>query len=387
MAIPSVARGRLRALRYNDEVWGFSYVHNEKEIIVQGNNKVSIEHGEVHPAMRETFGRHFVASYQTTSLTFYTIEKDETLQTYSIKNQPFTSGNMRTLPPQLGAEFYIWWPGPNYLLSRLYNVRNFEIIPFHSETYKSFPGIDGLSEELLMKHSHVPNFEVVGDIVFYPSFFNGDMYLPLVLRDFGNSRSNYQVNVYSTEKVPWEITLKETIPIPTGRRITSIAAFEKGIITSLDTTTTGIFYDVVQKRYATIFYTEKAPADCNLKEWKFMQTRPCPDYPKYTHPVYTFCGRYEIYPTTYDGTTLTIDTAKKIVLDPDTELPVAGKARFNLDYPYDLNGPFLINFGVYKNSKETGYLHEYWNTLTLSYIDLNTMQSSHLKIPITGSLM
>jgi len=395
MAIPQVARGRLRALRYNDEVWGFTYVHDLDEVIVQGANTVRVVHGPDHPAMRETFGRHFVVSEKTTSLNFYAIEKDQAPGTYKIDHKSFTSANMRRLPPQLGAEFYIWWPGPNYLLSRLYNVRNFEIIPFHKDTYGTFPGISGLKEELLLDHSHIPNFEVVGDIVFYPSFRKGVMYIPLALPNFNSATSSniaYQVNLYSTEKVPWEITLKQIVSVP--GRITSIASFKSGVVVSLGVpplssvdTPPVPFYDVDKKDYVKISYTGGPPTRCDLKEWKFMQTRPCPDYPKYTHPVYTFCDPYEIYRTTYDGTTLTIDTANKIVLDPDTELPVKGKARFNLGYPYDLNGHFLINFGVYKNSKETGYNYEFWNTLTLSYINLATRESNHLVMDIHKKLM
>lgn len=380
MALPAIGRGRLRALSYDDEVFGFSFVYNRDEVIIQGSNKVTISHGN-HPAMRETFGRHFIASKDTTSLVFYEIEKSGA--TYSIQPRSFPAADMRALPPQLGAEFYIWWPGPNYLLSRLYNGRNFEIIPFNTETYESFTSGSASSEELLIKHSHIPNFEVVGDIVYYPSFLNDKMYLPLVLRNFDSANTaSYKINVYSTEKVPWEITLEKVVDVPYV--ITSIASFEEGVIASLKHTT-NVFYDA-DLGPINANYNGETPA-CTLGEWKFIQSRPSPEHPENSPPVYAFCNRYEIYNVSYAGHALVIDVPNKIKLDPDNVLPKAGLARFNLEYPYDLNGPFLINFGVYKNSMETGYLNEIWNTLTLSYINLNTAESSHIVIDITGPLL
>lgn len=381
MALPAIGRGRLRALSYDDEVFGFSYVYNSAEIIVQGNNKVTIDHDK-HPAMRETFGRHFIASKATTSLMFYEIQKSG--DTYSIQQKSFGPTDMRTLPPQLGAEFYIWWPGPNYLLSRLYNGRNFEIIPFNKETYSSFASSSGIDEELLIKHSHIPNFEVVGDIVFYPSFFNDNMYLPLVLRRFDAANTaSYSVNVYTTEKVPWEITLDEVVDV--SHPITSIASFEEGVIVSMKHATE-IFFDVTLKILISADFKGSTPA-CDLGEWKFIQSRPSPEHPENSPPVYAFCNRYEIYNVSYVGGNLVIDVPNKIVLPPDNVLPEKGLARFNLEYPYDLNGPFLINFGVYKNSMETGYGNEIWNTLALSHLNLNTGESSHIVIDIIGPLL
>eukprot|EP00826_Nyctotherus_ovalis_P002872 TRINITY_DN10578_c0_g3_i2.p1 TRINITY_DN10578_c0_g3~~TRINITY_DN10578_c0_g3_i2.p1 ORF type:complete len:1113 (+),score=259.16 TRINITY_DN10578_c0_g3_i2:482-3820(+) len=385
MALPALGRGRLRALNYDNKTFGFSYVHDLSEVIVQGELKheVRIDHG-MHPAMRETFGRHFVGGNDATPLMFYAIDNEgtEAIPDYKIRQKAFGASDMRTLPPQLGAEFFIWWPGPDYLLSRLYNGRNFEIIPFNNETYNIFSGATGLSEELLLKHSHIPNFEVIGDIVYYPAFLKNVMYIPLALRNFDALKTtSYQVNLYTTEKTPWEITLKKTVLIP--ERITSIASFEAGVVVSMDKNP--YFYGV-DNSVLTIDYTGGPVLDCDL-EWKFIQSRPSPERPGNSPPVYAFCKRYEIYNVTYEGTTLTIDNGKKIELSPDTELPEKGKARFNLEYPYDLNGPFLINFGVYKNSRETGYKYEIWNTLAVSYINLDTSESSHIVIKITSKLM
>ncbi|MGL4411345.1 MAG: hypothetical protein ACRCTF_04295 [Bacteroidales bacterium] len=436
-------RGRLRAMSLNDDALAFSFVLNDKDILIiitqknvyiaddDGNftnltevnniqkvilrntvtspaDIVKIKHdtGGIIAAMRQTFGKHFVCSKGTSEVQFYSLElKGETTGSITIDKDTFVTKEytyelierkqgtavgqkLRSIPTQLGAEFYIWWPGPDLLLSRLYNQRNFELIPFNNKTYESFGSLTDIDKELLIDYSDVPNFEILGDILADPAFHDGLMYVPLKATSNLDAISKYYVNIYSTKNLPWEITIEGQAMIT--EQILSIASFSEGVMI---TCKGNKFYKISSTGGAsavTPTYTETA--NCIIESY-FVQARPSPDVPNESPPVYYFCHPYEIMNATLSGT-LTLDSANRIKLPPDTRLPLpydrgvpgSGDARFNLNYPYDISGPFLINFGVYKTSMETGYKHEIWNTLDLSYINLISNYSRHFQIEIEEDL-
>ena len=436
--------GRLRAMSLNDDALAFSFVLNNKDVLVLitlENVYIADDKGKftnlteftnieelsipttltssdtikrvdhTTAAMRQTFGKHFVASKGTNEIRFYTLEVDSETSgtitidgasvptkkiTYKFQERPYGApgATMRSIPTQLGAEFYIWWPGPDLLLSRLYNQRNFELIPFNNKTYDSFASTSGIDKELLLDYSHVPNFEIIGDIVADPVFHKGLMYVPLkYISNAPTPDIEHYVDIYSTENLPWEVTRKEHIKV--NQAILSIASFVDGVMITCEGHN---FYKISGSAAIGITPTHNNK-NCDMGSY-FVQARPSPDVPNESFPVYYFCHKYEIMNATLVGAALTLDSANKIRLPEDDKLPIpynrehygkiiegAGNARFNLNYPYDLSGPFLINFGVYKTSMETGYLHEHWRILDLSYINLMSGYSRHFKITIDENLL
>jgi len=362
--LPHRSRGRLRALAWKDgtdDTLAFTYVANDREVFITDTGKTDVAHNG-NPTMRNSYGRYFVMSQNTDSFRLFRLDKVSGV--YDLVEKTFTLNRVRA--PQIGSEFYIWWPGPNLLLSRSYNQRSFEIYSFHKDTYSAIDTPASFSEDQLIDGPYIPEFNILGDIMFDPVYRSSKMYVPIKETTYGGT-TTYKVRIYSATTMIWGITQTDVKTV--SSQITSIASYADAVIA---THTTKLFFNVDENTDTTPTYTGGAPT-CTL-EWKFIQARPNPDNTNQNPPVYAFCIENIIYPTSYDASTkvLTIDTTNLITLPDDKQESRHQTGRYNLKYPYDISGDYLINFAIHKCSAYILYKWEEWKDMSVSVYNLAT---------------
>ncbi len=345
--LPVRSRGRMRAISYGNESFAFSYVSTNVEVfITDGPTRTAVSHASIG-ATRQSWGRYLMLSSGTTGFNLYKLEKPATV--YQLTQQTLTI--TKVVPPQLGSEFYIWWPGLNFTLSRSYNQRNFEIYSFDGTTITDGP--------------YLPEFVVLGKILFDPVFNGGKMYLPIYTESLESTPTKtYKVVAYAPN-LPWEIQISSTTTL--AKQPLSLASFNGAVIATVSDTTTP-FINIATNAAPTITKTGATPT-CDFN-WMFIQSRPDPDNPDNNPQAYAYCKYYELYIANYTSGALILDTANPISLPDDTQTSRNKNGRYNLAYPFDVNGRYLINFAIHTCSSFVVYRWDEWYDMSVSVYDL-----------------
>lgn len=370
--LPHRSRGRLRVLNDGNSSMAYTFVVNDAEVFITDSGRTEIPHNGV-AATRQSLGKYFIISSGTNSFNIYTLKQGGG-GVYSLVKKDFVLTKL--VAPQLGSEFFIWWPGANYLLSRSYNQRNFEIYSLHNLTFDAIDNPANYPEHLRIDGPYMPEFALVGDIPFEPVFRNDVMYLPVYSSTFNTVQVNStKVHVYSTN-LPWEIKFEKSVTV--GTPIRSMASFPGGVIATHNSGSQ--FINIDTGTAPTVTYTSTAPT-CTLS-WKFIQARPHPDNSSNYPDVYAFCIGNIIYPVTFTAgsNTLTIDVANAIIMPDDAQFSRNKKGRFNLDYPYDISGQYLVNFAIHPCSTYQLYKWDIWNYMSVSIFNLGNKTASCMDI-------
>lgn len=376
--IPTIHRGRLRAITYMDEV-AASFVINSRTIIRNNGTDLVINHDGIG-ATRLSLGRYYFQSKGNNVVQVYTLSDSIALAC----RMQLAHESTKIVPPQQGNDFYMWWPGPNLLMSRQYNGRNIEFYALHNKTLDSFTNPSAYSEDLLFNEVIVPPLEIVGDILMDPVVRAGKLYVPLYIEDIlASSTKVYQVNVYQSD-LPWYISKFTTVTVT--KALTSIASFVEGVVVSINHTTP--FYSIDGNVACSLKYTGVNPTCDTSKspiEWNFIQSRPDPDNAIESPQAYAYCSKYTLYKAYYfsANATVVLDTQSPIALPDDQPESRNIKGRYNLYYPYDINGKFLVNFAIHPCDHYVLYRWDEWNHASISMYNLEEKTTRCYNITLT----
>ena len=374
--IAEKSTGRLRAIVFNDTFYAFDYVGLNSDVLVTAAGVQADTTNGGLGVTRQTFGKYFVKSLGETDISIKYIQSDGTISTAQ------TLLTFRNKAPQLGMEFYIWWPGANYLLSRMYNGKTFEVYSFHTNTMDIITDQNTHLTDPRPDDPLIRDFNIYGDILMDPVFRLNNMYVPVFTSDASLTPvTAYKVLVFSYNNSPWEIALQKTVPI--AAKIISMVSFADAVIVTTDAAAgANNFYNVDAGASVTPTLTGATPA-C-VFPWKFIQARPHPDDPTSSPPAYVFCEKYKLYPVTFASSTLTIDTVNVISLPDDDRDSRHKTGRFNLGYPYDISGNILVNFSIHKCADYIMYRWDEWKKMSVSIYNFATKTTKCINVMNVG---
>lgn len=374
------ARGKLRAFSNGTQL-AFSLVVNNRSIIKNNKTDLVILHYGLG-AVRFSMGRYYIQSWGTNKISLYLLSNDTTLSCMV----QFLVNSTKNVPPQLGNDAYMWWPGPNLLLSRQYNGRNIDFYSIFNNTPDTVVHPSNYASNLLLDGAFIPPLQITGDILMDPVYRNDLMHVPLYIEDFAvPSNKVYQVNIYQAQ-LPWAVVLQSTVTVP--NQIISIASFQDGVVLTMNNANP--FWDVTSNVAVTITYNVTTPV-CSTyvtPVWTFFQFRPDPDSTNETKQVYVYCNATQFYPAYYSNSThkIMIDTYNAITLPDELPLSRHKTGRFNLSHPFDVSGRWLVNLAIQPCSSYMLYRWDEYNAISASIYDFQTGSTSCMDIPIADTL-
>lgn len=357
------SRGRVRALSVGTSAVAVTYVGNDQTYVISNGPVVTIPHNNAG-SVRQSVGHYYIENSGTNSFVLYQLAQDASL-VWKLIQIPFTL--TKVLPPQQGNEFFIWWPGPNLILSRNYNGRTWDFFGLHSNIIDAIANPSKYPQSQHIDGPYLSEFVLAGSILFDAVFRGTNMYIPYYIADFAAAPNTaYQVGIYQAN-LPWGINTVSTVTVP--NQILSIASFTGGVIVTT-TNAANPFYNIDTQSTCTVTYTGATPT-C-LLNWQFMQSRPSPDSTNINQPVYAFCNAAAVYPVSFTTATntLTIDSVNIITLPNDQPESRNKQGRYNLNYPWDITGQYLVNFAIHPCSTYILYKWDEINDMSISIYDL-----------------
>jgi len=373
--IPSVNRGRFQAIVDGEEIV-VSMVSNGYTLLKGNSTDMSINHNNIGP-MRLSLGKYYFESKGTTVIQIYKMDATKSPHVELIHE------SNKVTPPLLGNDFFMYWYGPNLLMARQYNGRNIEFYALHSKTPDTFANPTSYENQLKFNEVIVPPLEIPGDILMDPVIRSGKLYVPLYIEDFTGTSKVYQFSIYES-KMPWYITKFSDVAMP--KEILSVASFKDAVIATVNDPS-GPFYNVDTGSKITPTFSGTAPT-CDTTvapTWKFLQNRLHPDSTAESPDVWVFCEKTKIYPVTFVSGTLTIDITNGITLPDDQRDSRNKNGRYNMAYPYDINGNYLINFSIHPCSTYVMYKWDEWDYMSVAIYDLVNKITKCFDIPLTDA--
>eukprot|EP00831_Metopus_contortus_P085454 TRINITY_DN9943_c0_g1_i14.p1 TRINITY_DN9943_c0_g1~~TRINITY_DN9943_c0_g1_i14.p1 ORF type:complete len:395 (-),score=25.46 TRINITY_DN9943_c0_g1_i14:196-1380(-) len=341
--------------------WGVTH-------LVTPNTTTNISHTSGLGPVRQSFGKWYIENSENGKFRIFKLEYDPATKLADFSELQFTL-NKTSLPHQ-GHDLYFWWPGPNYLVARLYDGKTLEFYGFHENIEDAILHPEKYPKDQLIDGPYFPETQIMGNIIDEPRFRNGKMYMARAIPE-NNETVTYILSIYEKNSI-WGI--KESSRVVTNNSILSLASFPDAVLAIYEKSANQYFiFNMDTNTTATVSFIGGWSGCDSVLKWTFLQTRMYPENLIHSQ-VYFFCKKYEMYPVSFNsGTnTLAINVTAKITLPDDLQESNHKTGRYNLYYPHDLAYDVLINFAPHPCSNYVKYKWDEYNDMSVNFYNISS---------------